>query len=165
MGVVVELLGKQAGRSGFSCGQPDMDDWFRHRAGQDVRKKVAQVYVAMDDEFGLAGFYSLSSYSIGVADMPEEWIRKLPRYDAVPAARIGRLARDLRVKGKGSGELLLADAVQRLLAVSDQVGIFAIVADAKDARAEGFYRSFGFQNFPLHPNRLFLPMATALRGR
>jgi hypothetical protein len=47
--------------------------------------------------------------------MPADLARKLPRYDAIPAVRIGQLARDERVRGQGVGELLLADAVRRML--------------------------------------------------
>jgi GNAT superfamily N-acetyltransferase len=92
---------------------------------------------------------------------------KLPRYDAIPAALIGRLARDERVRGKGVGELLLADAIQRILGAGRSVAVFAIVVDAKDDRAVDFYQAFGFRAFPLQPRRLFLLTATAeaaLRG-
>jgi hypothetical protein len=69
------------------------------------------VFVAVDDERGVVGFYSLSSFTLALDDLPEEIARKLPRYDAIPAALIGRLARDQQVRGAGIGDLLLADAV------------------------------------------------------
>ena len=160
--VGIEPLGKQHDRARFSSGQPDIDDWFRRRASQDERRDIARVFVAIDDELGIVGFYSLSSYSLALDDLPEDIARKLPRYDAIPAARIGRLARDERVRGQGVGELLLADAVRRILGAARSVAVFAIVVDAKDDTAVAFYRRFGFQPFPLRPNRLFLVTATAL---
>jgi ribosomal protein S18 acetylase RimI-like enzyme len=160
--VGIEPLGKQHDRAKFSSGQPDIDDWFRRRAGQDQRRDIARVFVALDDELGIVGFYSLSSYSLALDDLPAEIAHKLPRYDAIPAARIGRLARDERARGQGVGELLLADAVRRILGAGRSVAVFAIVVDAKDERAVAFYRRFGFKPFPLRPNRLFLLTATAL---
>lgn len=158
----IEPLGRQHDRAGFSSGQPDVDDWFRRRAGQDERRNVARVFVAIDAGVGVLGFYTLSSYALVLDDLPDDIARKLPRYDAVPAARIGRLARDPRVRGRGVGDLLLADAVCRVLGAGRSVAVFAIVVDAKDDRAVAFYRRFGFQPFPLKPDRLFLLTATAL---
>jgi GNAT superfamily N-acetyltransferase len=160
--VGIEPLGKQHDRATFSSGQPEIDDWFRRRASQDERRNVARVFVASDDELGVIGFYSLSSYTLALDDLPEDLARKLPRYDAIPAARIGRLARDERVRGQGVGELLLADAVRRILGAARSVAVFAIVVDAKDDPAAAFYRRFGFQPFPLQSSCLFLLTSTAL---
>ncbi|KGM34181.1 GNAT family N-acetyltransferase [Inquilinus limosus] len=161
MALVIEPLGSRHDRSPFSCGQPALDDWFRRRAGQDEKRNVARVFVAVDDEIGIVGFYSLSSFTLALPDLPEEIARKLPRYDAIPAALIGRLARDERVRGRGIGELLLADAIRRILGAGRTLAVFAIVVDAKDERAVSFYESFGFRPFPSRPDRLFLPAATA----
>jgi hypothetical protein len=60
MSVRIEPLGTKQDRSGFSCGQPALDDWFRRRAGQHDRRNVARVFVAIDDERGIVGFYSLT---------------------------------------------------------------------------------------------------------
>ena len=158
----IEPLGKQHDRGAFSSGRPEIDDWFRRRAGQDERRNGARVFVVVDDRLGIVGFYSLSSYTLALDDLLEDLARKPPRYDAVPAARIGRLARDARVRGQGVGEVLLADAVRRILGAARSVAVFAIVVDAKDDSAAAFYRRFGFQPFPLQPRRLFLLTSTAL---
>jgi ribosomal protein S18 acetylase RimI-like enzyme len=156
---VIEPLGKHD-RARFSCGQPDLDAWFHHRASQDEKRNVARVFVALD-ALGIVGFYSLSSLSLSLESLPEPIAHKLPRYEAIPAALIGRLARDERVRGQGVGELLLADAIRRILGAGRSIAVFAIVVDAKDERAADFYRTFGFQAFPSRPNRLLLLTATA----
>jgi len=164
LALVIEPLGKHHDRATFSCGQPDLDDWFRHRASQDEKRNIARVFVAVDADLGVIGFYRLSSFTLAIEDLPEGIARKLPRYDAIPAALIGRLARDRRARGLGVGELLLADAVHRILAAGRSIAVYAIVVDAKDDRAAAFYKDFGFQVFPLRPSRLFLLTATALAG-
>jgi hypothetical protein len=145
--LVIEPLGKHHDRARFSCGQPDLDDWFRLRASQDEKRNVARVFVAVTPDLGVVGFYSLSSLSLALESLPEELAHKLPRYDAIPA-----------------GELLLADAVQRILGAGRSIAVFAIVVDAKDERAVEFYRAFGFRVFPLQPKRLFLLTVTAAAG-
>lgn len=164
MTIRITALGKAHDRTTFSCGNPDLDDWFRRRAGQDAKRNVARVFVAVDPKLGVVGFYSLSAFTFSTEDLPKELGRKLPRYNAIPAALIGRLASDLRVRGQGIGKILLADAVRRVICAMEEIAVFAIVVEAKDERAAGFYRAFGFTPFPLNPYRLFLPMKTALVG-
>jgi ribosomal protein S18 acetylase RimI-like enzyme len=161
VGLRIEPLAGHHDRSTFSCGQPDLDDWFHRRAGQDEKRNVARVFVAVDDDLGVVGFYSLSSYTLALADLPTEVVQRLPRYDAIPGALIGRLARDVRVRGRGIGELLLADALRRILGAGRSLAVFAIVVDAKDDAAADFYRGFGFRPFPSRPLRLFLPTSVA----
>lgn len=156
----IEPLGKHD-RAAFSCGVDALDDWFRHRAGQDERRNVARVFVAIDDRLGVVGFYSLSSFTLSIADLPPQKAKHLPRYDLIPAALIGRLARDRRVRGEGIGELLLADAIQRVLGAARTLAVFAIVVDAIDETAAAFYKAFGFTPFPSRPLRLFTPASDA----
>lgn len=160
MAISIEPLGRHHDRASFFCGQPDLDDWFRHRASQDEKRNIARVFVAVDGAVTI-GFYSLSALTVSLDDLPGDIARKLPRYEGIPAALIGRLARDERVRGKGIGELLLADAVRRILSAGRSLAVFAIVVDAKDERAVGFYSAFGFRAFPSWPTRLFLTTATA----
>jgi predicted GNAT family N-acyltransferase len=103
-------------------------------------------------------------FTLALEDLPPELAGKLPRYRALPAALIGRLARHVRARGQGVGELLLADAVTRVLGAAQSVAAFAIVVDAKDNAAIAFYRTFGFVQFPSTPNRLFLLAQTAVAG-
>lgn len=159
----IEPLGKHD-RAAFSCGVAALDEWFHQRAGQDEKRNVARVFVAIDDDRGIVGFYSLSSFTLTLTDLPPEHAKRLPRYDAIPAALIGRLARDQRVRGERVGDLLLADAVLRILGAAKSLAVFAIVVDAKDEPAAIFYRNFGFISFPNRPFRLFIPVADAMEA-
>jgi ribosomal protein S18 acetylase RimI-like enzyme len=159
--VVVEPLGGWHDRAKFSCGHADLDDWFRRRAGQDERRNIARVFVAVHSELGMVGFYSLGTFKVDLDELPEEIARRLPRYDGIPTALIGRLARDVRVRGQGVGEILLADALRRILNAARSLAVFAIMVDAKDDRAVAFYETYGFRRFPLRPNRLFLLASSA----
>ena len=160
MTVHFEPLAGRHDRNAFTCGVRALDDWFRTRASQDQRRHVAQVFVALDT-LGIVGFYSLSMFTLSLDDLPERLSRKLPRYDAIPAALIGRLARHERAKGSRVGDLLVADAVKRVLGAAESVAAYAIVVDAKDERGRRFYEARGFVSLPARPNRLFLLTETA----
>jgi ribosomal protein S18 acetylase RimI-like enzyme len=95
--------------------------------------------------------------SIDISELPDHRARRLPRHP-VPAALIGRLAVDRAAQRKGLGRLLLADAVQRTVGVSEQLAIHAVVVDAKNEPAREFYRAYGFRSLADQPMRLFLPL-------
>jgi GNAT superfamily N-acetyltransferase len=156
----IEPLGKHD-RAVFSCGVAALDEWFRLRAGQDEKRNVARVFVALDDQGGIVGFYSLSSFTLAIADLPPEHAKRPPRYDVIPAALIGRLARHEKVRGEGVGDLLLADAVRRVIGAARSLAVFAIVVETTDEKAAVFYHDFRFVPFPNRPLRLFMPASEA----
>ena len=55
------------------------------------------------------------------------------------------------------------DALARLDAVSEVMAVHAVIVDAKDAAAAGFYARYGFAPFADQRLRLLLPMATVRR--
>ena len=57
--------------------------------------------------------------------------------------------------------MLLTDAINRALLAARNLAIYAIIVEAKDVRAAEFYRTCGFQPFPLDPERLFVTAAKA----
>ncbi|GMU60109.1 MAG: N-acetyltransferase GCN5 [Myxococcaceae bacterium] len=160
MDVSFEVLSGRHDRTSFRSGVEALDTWFRTRASQDQRRRVAQVFVALTAG-EVVGFYSLSLFTLALENLPVELSEKLPRYDAIPAALIGRLARSEGARGTGLGDLLLADAVKRVLAASESIAAYAMVVDAKDERGLAFYQAHGFVSLPSRPRRLFLLTETA----
>ena len=156
----IRQLNKSVDKTSFDCGQPELDDYIRHYASQDVKRNIARVFIATPEsaETQLAGFFTLSAGSIHCSDLPEAFAKTLPRYP-VPVAILGRLAVDLRFQGKGLGSILLTEACQRVAHASSTLAVVGIIVDAKDAAAE-FYRHFGFTPLPGKPNKLLLPTTT-----
>ena len=158
--LVIEPLGPRNDRASFSCGEPILDSYLRRQASQDARRHVAQVFVAAGEAPGeITGFYTLSAASFEKDELPANLAKRLPHYP-VPAVVIGRLAVDLRHRGRRLGEFLLLDAVRRVAHASIAIAVYAIVVDAKNDRARAFYERYGFIPFPSAPRRLFLPIQT-----
>ncbi len=153
---------KKHDRTAFSCEQEALTTYIKQQAGQDIRKSVAAVFVLTPDGKTIAGYYSLSQYAVDAASVPEQTMRELglPKYKELPATLLGRLARNLAFRGQRVGELLLMHALQQAFNQSRIIASIAVVTDAKDERAEKFYKRYGFIELPDHPNRLFLPMKT-----
>ncbi|RKT47700.1 GNAT family N-acetyltransferase [Thiocapsa rosea] len=156
--LVVEPLGPEHERAVFSCGEAVLDQYLKQRAGQDVRRRIARVFVCTgSDPRTILGFYTLSALSVDVGLLPRTLARRLPK-QPVPAALLGRLAVSRDAHGQGIGRLLLADAVKRAMSAGATIGIHALVVDAKADRAKGFYERFGLNVLPDRPERLFLPL-------
>ena len=164
MALIFEPLGRKHPRADFNCGVPPLDDYLKVRASQDVKRRVAAVFVGIDDGTGeLVGYYTLSSLSVRLGGLPADVQKKLPSYPDVSAALLGRLAVDLRHRGQGHGELLLFDALRRVWLRSQDVASFAVVVDAKDENAASFYARYGFVPFPSRPGRMFIPVDTVAK--
>lgn len=158
---IVELLTKEHDRELFDCGHPDLNAYLRTQARQEMERGAAVVYVLVPHTSReIAGFYTLSSSSVRLADWPDSIRKNLPRYPLVPVTLIGRLAVSLAHKGHRLGERLLIDALRRCHAASRAVGSVAVLVDAKDAEVAAFYERYGFAAFPEQPSRLFLPIKT-----
>ncbi len=156
--LVIEPLGKKHDRAAFSCGISELDRYLARQAGQDVRRRIARVFVCTAEGTDtVLGFYTLSALAIDLSSLPEELSRKLPRHP-VPCALIGRLAIDQSVRGHGLGRMLLADAIKRTMSASGILAIHAVIVDAKNNAAKQFYEGFGFAPVQDDPMRLFLPL-------
>ena len=144
-------------RAGFDSGSEPLNRYLREQATQDIRRRVGACFVALADGHRIAGYYTLASASVLLADFPADVGRKLPRYPTVPAVRMGRLAVDQAFKGQGLGGALLADALTR--AARAEIAAYALVVDAKNETAAAFYRHHGFITLPDSRRTLFLPLA------
>lgn len=149
-------------RAGFGCGDDALDHYFKALVTQDVRRHVANCFVAVEAATGaLAAFYTIAAAGIPTPDLPADITKRLPRYPTLPAVRVGRLAVDQRFQGRGLGGALLADAAAK--ALSEPAAAFALLVDAKNDDAVAFYEHHGFQRFASQRRMLFLPLATAAK--
>ena len=154
-----EPLVGQHDRKSFRCGEDALDRYLQTQATQDIRRNIANCFVAVEIATGqVAAYYTLSAASIPLMDVPPEHIKHLPRYPTLPAVRIGRLAVDERFHGRGLGTAILVDAGHRTM--RSDAAAFAILVDAKNDHAVAFYQRQGFRALVSRPRALFLPIAT-----
>jgi len=156
-----EPLSPAHDRAGFSCAVAALDRYFRELATQDIRRRVSNCFVALDRAGKVAGYYTFAATSLPLPELTPEQARRLPRYSALPACLIGRLAVDQAFRGRGLGSALIVDAIGR--AMRAEPAIFALIVDAKDEVALGFYEHLGFHRFVSRPMTLYLPITEAAR--
>lgn len=156
--MVIALLNKTHNRKHFKCEESSLVHYIQNQASQDIKKRLATCFVAVDDDKNVLGYYTLTSYSLGRDAIPEKYMNKVPINYNAPVILLGRLARDLRVKGKGLGEHLLLDALYRSYKISSEsLGAMAVVVDPLNETAKSFYNKYGFEQLP-DSEKMFLPM-------
>ena len=160
MGLTIEPLdSRKHNRSAFCCGKESLDNYIRKQASQDLKKRVAMVFVLVDSpNSDVIAYYTLSSYTIALTELSESLAKNLPRYPLLPATLLGRLAVDRTQQGKRIGVLILIDAFKKALEATSQVASLAVIAEALDEEAVKFYQKYGFQAFKQNPMKLYLPM-------
>jgi GNAT superfamily N-acetyltransferase len=166
MALTIELLdSKRHNRSVFSCGNDSLDNYIRKQASQDLKKKVATVFVLIDSpNVDIIAYYTLSSYTIDITNLDNAFAKGIPRYPLLPATLLGRLAVDSSCQGQGIGELVLIDALERVLNATKQIASLAVVVEAINEDAARFYQKYGFRQFKEYPLKLYLPVLS-LSGR
>jgi ribosomal protein S18 acetylase RimI-like enzyme len=146
-------------RAAFDCGVDALNRYLKERAAQDLKRKVAGCWVlTLAGAPGtILGYYTLSAEAVDLRELgaaDPDVVKRLPRYPRLGAALLGRLAVAKSQQRQGFGELLLYDAMHRVLHA--EIPAVLLVADPKDGPAERFYRKHGFAR--LTADRFFITM-------
>lgn len=157
--LVIRPLDSAHNKLAFDCSSEPLNTYLNKQANQDIKRRISRVFVATSavEPNDILGFYTLSSLSIELNQLPTGLARKLPRHP-IPAALLGRLAVSSAHQSYGIGKMLLVDAIKRTLTVSSEIAIYAMVVDAKDEQARNFYVKYGFSSLTEDNRRLFLPL-------
>jgi len=147
-------LDRSFSTSSFNCGSAPVNVYLQRYALINQNSGRAQTYAAVlgDTVFG---YHSLSTASVEFEAATERAKRGLAQHP-IPVILIARLAVDREWQGKGLGAALLLDALRRVLAAADIVGIRAVLVHAKDETARRFYEHFNFDPSPFDPMHLLL---------
>lgn len=147
--------------AGFDCGERALNDWLRHRALKN-ESRFSRTYVVCEGKRVVA-YYCIAAGAVSREAAPGKLRRNAP--DAVPVSVIGRLAVSKAYAGRGLGADLLGDALRRIAAASQSIGIGAVLVQAKSEDAKRFYLAYAeFIEFPADGRTLFLPIDTVVAG-
>jgi GNAT superfamily N-acetyltransferase len=144
--IEIRPLARGDDRASFSCGEPAIDRFFQHYAGQNqfkLRLAVTYVVVQRGPDEQIIGFATVAVGSIERREIPDSrLIKRLPAYP-LPILRLARLGVDQHAQGHGVGHRLLRHVLKLALLQRDTSGCVGVVADAKPD-ALGFYERLGF---------------------
>ena len=151
-------------RGAFSCGVVAMDRWLRESASEQIKLNRIRVWCATSDDGAFVGYYGLAMHSVGPSDVPS--LARKKESNPIPVIYLTAVAVSAAHQSRGVGSALLADAIARSLALSDEIGVAAILLDVlKDDhfdRRRAFYVELGFAELGNgDPDRLHLSIKDA----
>jgi GNAT superfamily N-acetyltransferase len=169
VGLLIRRLDHRDQVDNFDCGDTALNDYLRRYAWQNqVRYQVGVTHVAVDEDIQVSviGYHTLATTGI-----PKDALlasSEFGPYQSVPAVLLGRLAVDRRFKGHRVGQALLADALDRALALRQSIGCRCVIVDAYPT-AVAWYQKYGFAALPSLPHsrtqRMFIDLRTVERAK
>ncbi len=140
----------------FSCGNEDLDDFFRRDSSNYAVQLMGKSYCFMEaigkDEYNIVGAFTVSNDSIKVYDLrppvKNRLQRRIPntkRMRSYPAVLIGRLGIDLKYQGLHLGDQLLLFIKRWFIHPDNKTGCRYIVVDAYNTpKTINYYQRNGF---------------------
>ena len=157
---VFEKLQSHHDRASFDCGSQPLNDFLARQARQNADRNlgVTHVAVAAAGESKIFAYYTLVTRTVEAAIFPRS---KLPRGE-IGVVLLGRLGVDREAQGGGLGKRCVLRAIQQVARAAEEIGIYALVIEAKDRPARDWYHRLGFEFEALldDPDHLYITVET-----
>jgi GNAT superfamily N-acetyltransferase len=144
----------------FTSGVVPLDAWLKQRALHNELEGGSRTFVVCEGR-RVVGYYSLAAGSVLAGVATGRVRRNMP--DPIPIVLLGRLAIDRTWQGRGLGADLLRDAMLRVLAAGERIGVRAMLVHAISDQAKTFYERSGFRVSPIEPMTLMITLAETRR--
>ncbi len=100
----------------------------------------------LDDEAQVVAYYALAAHKIARGETPARIGRGGPA--EIPAVLLAKLALAEHLRGSGLGQVLVADALERVVSATQTVAARVVVVDALAEPVVRFYEQLGFRRIP-----------------
>jgi hypothetical protein len=157
---IVELLQSHHDRATFDCGNTSLNNFLRHQARQNMDRHVGVTHVVVEaaGDTKILGYYTLVTRTIDRDIIPAKGLPSGP----IGVVLLGRLAVDIAAQRRGLGKRMLLRSMKQTLSAATEVGIFALVVNAIDDAAKGWYLGldWGFVQLLDDPHHLYISIKT-----
>lgn len=154
-------LVKAACNRDFTCGERDVDKYFRKHAWDAHDRGSHRVtYSHLPTAEHPIGFYSLASVTEEIGKLPGQYWR-FGGGDRFPCLQLVWLGVHRRFHGKKIGTRLVADVIATFAEVGERVGLPHLVLVPISEDVKPFYRELGFTEYD-EGRKMFLPLQSAI---
>lgn len=108
-------------RDEFDCGNDELNDWLRTRAGQQERRHNTRTFLAIRDGRIIA-YYASTTYQLDIDEAAAAFGSGSRRYP-MPAILLARLAVDRASSGHNVGRRLVLHFLREMARLSHSVGL------------------------------------------
>lgn len=161
----IEQLTADHDVSEFECGSDAQTLWLRRHAFAAHQAGTSRVRVVrrLSDD-AVVAYYALASGAVLHENAPDRVKKGAGQYP-IPVVLLTRLGVDLSEQRQGLGKALVVDALRRVEAASNEVGIRALLIHAESEQAKSFYlRLAEFEESQTDPMHLLLLMKDLRRA-
>ena len=152
----IEELTRLHDRAHFSYGVAELGQYLKKDARRHNDSGFNYTKVLVENgKSDIIGFYSFAAASLSPQSFPSDRQHTLPRYE-IPCFRLTRFGIDMKYQKSGFGAYLLSCALRHAVELSNSIGSYAVVVDAKNEEVKSFYLKHGF--YPLSGLLLYLPI-------
>jgi len=124
---------------GFVCRSSEQTTWLRRHARQSAAAGTTRVFVVTPQASrDVVAYYAWCMAQIDIQFAPSRLRKGAGRYPQ-PVALLARLGVHVDHEGRGLGAGLLADAVTRLVGISEDIGCRGLLIHAETREARDFY--------------------------
>jgi hypothetical protein len=123
----------------FTCRSSEQTIWLRNHAQQSSASSSTRIFVVTPTgSRHVVAYYAWCMAQIRLDDAPERLRKGAGRYPQ-PVALLARLGVQIDHEGRGLGAGLLADAITRLVGLSEDIGCRGLLIHAETNDARDFY--------------------------
>lgn len=143
----------------FTCGNADIDRFLHDRAATEQALRLSQVYVTVDSDDAVCGFFTLSPLTLRVDTslLTRLGLGEVP-YPSIGGFLLGRMGIAAHLQGRGIGEALVMRAAQIAKREAAFVGGAFLAVDPKDERLVHWYARQDFVAIGGYTRRMVLPL-------
>ena len=153
----IETLTRNHDVERFDCGSKILNSVLKKRARQHAERAVSRTYVLIDHLKPkiILGYVTLTLCEVLLNQTEDRRIRHSSENRL--AAKLARLATSKEQQHHGYGALLVVYAMQRVLEISEKMGLVGLYVDLKDEISSSYYHQFDFINLKKNERTMFLP--------
>lgn len=130
----------------FDSGRKPIDQFLKNKAKKYVRRYECMVYCAhVGSSNTVIGYYSLCVGSDAVSDLMRNDSTYVKYRASFPSIHIHYLGVTQKYQRQGLGSFLLMDAFEKVRAIADYAGLYALTLQSLDANSTAFYRRLEFE--------------------
>lgn len=157
----------QTQRAQFTCGNAEIDKWFRGNAYRDhcASKHVVTCARFEDGDGALVGFYALSSVIEEARKLPEVRFFGFGGNKFFPCVQLVYLAvaTPFQRQEQRYGSTIMGEVVRTFAEVGAIIGIPALILTPLDKEVAKFYETLGFERYD-SGTRMWLPLQQAINA-
>jgi GNAT superfamily N-acetyltransferase len=132
-------LGPDHELDGFICDSAEQTEWLVRHARQSMATGTTKVFVVTPvDNERVVAYYAWTMAQIDAAAAPTRLRKGAGNYPQ-PVALLARLGVHNDHARQGLGAALLRDVIQRVAAISDDIGCRGLLVHCESEQARGFY--------------------------